>query len=337
MSTNNMSFEQLLKEATLEREAVCRGEDPAHINSSNDNFNDNTNLIDAEDCNILMHKDAHFSGSFEQMIDYYNNDGVGIDPEINLQRITELQQIEQAYSENLSAQYLGPMEIEYIAKSKKSYKGLRCIYEQATKTSQVVNPSKLIADLLLSEDEHPENEIEQIVQHSQFTEHLLIQLLKSDEFLSPYFPAYGRGPLLAARCLGKIHSQESLIALFEALQSNHPDLEDETLKALNNMGSYTHPHLIKCLHSRPLSKDNERAAVALSYQAPTNTIAKACLKELYEQDVLKHDTLTTYLLCACEGLTEKDDQDHYLQLSQHPLFPKDLLPDLKAIANSWKK
>ena len=48
-------------------------------------------LLDAIDLDILMHKDAHFGGNFDIMIDYYEKEGVGSMPDFETDRIIEIQ------------------------------------------------------------------------------------------------------------------------------------------------------------------------------------------------------------------------------------------------------
>ena len=52
-------------------------------------------LVDALDHEILMHRDAHFGGLFSVMIDYYQTEGKGVQPQFSLQRIEKLQQLEK--------------------------------------------------------------------------------------------------------------------------------------------------------------------------------------------------------------------------------------------------
>ena len=44
-------------------------------------------LVDGIIHEILMHRDIHFSGSFEAMITYYEIDGKGSQPDFSLNRL----------------------------------------------------------------------------------------------------------------------------------------------------------------------------------------------------------------------------------------------------------
>ena len=74
---------------------------------------------------ILMHRDAHFSGSFPIMLEYYRNEGQGICPEFEIGRIEELAQTEAKTGKNLSATLLSGPEAEKVGRARESYKKLQ--------------------------------------------------------------------------------------------------------------------------------------------------------------------------------------------------------------------
>ena len=51
---------------------------------------------------ILMHRDAHFGGSFDLMLEYYRKEGKGICKEFDIDRIKELPHTEKSAGKNLS-------------------------------------------------------------------------------------------------------------------------------------------------------------------------------------------------------------------------------------------
>ena len=65
-------------------------------------INDDIPLKDSLDVEILMHRDAHFSGSFDEMIAYYKKGGVGVNPEFPLEKLLFLQSIEKEQNVNLA-------------------------------------------------------------------------------------------------------------------------------------------------------------------------------------------------------------------------------------------
>ncbi|MES2122812.1 MAG: hypothetical protein V4492_08575, partial [Chlamydiota bacterium] len=64
-------------------------------------------MTDAVDHDILMHRDAHFGGSFALMLEYYQKEGKGAHPEFGTSRIEELMRLEDECGENLAELVLG--------------------------------------------------------------------------------------------------------------------------------------------------------------------------------------------------------------------------------------
>ncbi len=173
-------------------------------------------LADAEDVEILMHRDAHFGGSFPLMFDYYARDGKGVNQEFSLDRMERLHQAETASGQDLASMVLSGADAEKVAQVRRVYHGLRKIYE--LDDSENPHP-KLLADLILSEEEQPNDEIEAIVEQGSAIVPTLIQLLQAREFYDPLFPGYGFAPALAAQCLGRIKDYRAVAPLFEAIDA----------------------------------------------------------------------------------------------------------------------
>lgn len=285
-----------------------------------------------DDHDILMHRDAHFSGNFDLMIDYYNQERKGINKEFELLRIKELAAYEAATQQNLAAKLLSGAEMEKVSRAKKSYKTLRDLCEMANPKD--IRP-RLIADLLLSEEEDPEAEIAAIVSEQGTIVPLLIELLTSEDFADSLFPGYGLGPQLAARCLGKIGDKRAIISLFESIGQDDFFNEDCVLEALKEIGLPAKEFLLKVVHSRPLNFDNERAAIALVHFRNDPEVAEACLQMLLSKDTWNDPALATHLILACEGLVKKEDQQNFLSLAEDPKFPKILIQDIKLIKKNW--
>lgn len=286
----------------------------------------------SDDHAILMHRDAHFSGNFDFMIDYYQQEGKGINKEFELQRIKELAAYEAATQENLSAKLLSGAEMEKISRAKKSYKTLRDLCEMAQPKD--IRP-RLIADLILSEDEDPETEISTIVAARGAIVPLLIELLTSEDFADSLFPGYGLAPQLAARCLGKIGDKRAIISLFESIGQGDFFNEDCILEALEEIGLPAKEFLLKVVHGRPLNFDNERAAIALVHFRNDPVVAQTCLQMLLSKDTWQDLALATHLILACEGLTEEEDRQKLLSLVEDQKFPKMLIQDIKLLQKNW--
>ena len=115
----------------------------------NPNEEEEFGLTDSLDTQILMHRDAHFGGKFEFMIDYYTKGGKGVQPDFELERIQTLADTERRTGQNLSPLFLSGVEAEKVASARAAYKSLRDLYETKKKSSHL---PALIADLILSEE-----------------------------------------------------------------------------------------------------------------------------------------------------------------------------------------
>ena len=258
-------------------------------------------LAESMDKAILMHRDAHFGGSFSIMIDYYEKGGKGVIPEFDLDRIQELASIEARTRQNLAATLLSGPEAEKVSRARDAYQKLKDLYEAKGKNKY---PS-LIADLILSEEEDPQETMATIVAEKGAIVPSLILLLTSEELNDPLFPGYGLAPALAAKCLGMIGDKRAIISLYEAIGESDFFNEDYVLDALKNIGQPAKEFLLKVLHGRPLNFDNERAAIALVEFRHDPEVAKACFDLLQDPEAQKDIPLCTYLTLACEGLKNK--------------------------------
>lgn len=290
-------------------------------------------MADSLDIQILMHRDAHFGGKFEFMLDYYDAGGKGIQPDFEIDRIRQLAETERSMGQNLSALMLSGADAEKVADSRAAYKSLRDLYE--TKNVKTILP-QLVADLILAEEEEPENEIAAIAAHKSAAVPLLIDLLRSPEFSNPLFPGYGYAPTLAIQCLGRIGDKRSLISLFEAIGEGDFFNEDLILDALKSIGEPAKEFLLKVLQGRPLNYDNERAAIALERFKEDPSVGKKCLGMLVQPEVLKDVPLATYLALNCEGLIDPEDRARFTSLANDPAVPKSIQIDVRAIVKHWQ-
>lgn len=287
-------------------------------------------LLDTIDLEILMHCDVHFSGNFSLMLDYYEKGGIGVMEEFSLKKIKRLQKEQEKTKTPLSEQLLPPAAQEDVLQAKKMYLDLRDAYEDK-KTPEI---AKLISDLILSEEEHPEKEIKAICLLGKKAVPSLINLIKSDKLYNPLYPGYGRSPQLAAECLGTIHDTSAIAPLFEMLGQEDFFADDAIIKALTALGENAIQFLIKRLKHLPLSKENEHAAIALTAFPETELISKACLEMLQNPEVLKKISLATYLIVGCSALKNKKDQEVFIDLKAH--LPSGLKKEIDLVAKNFR-
>jgi hypothetical protein len=79
-------------------------------------------LYYSEDAMILMHRDSHFGGSFQVMLEYYHQNGIGTLEEIPIHRIEELATFEINYGSNIAALLLTSQDAERIAQARQLYR-----------------------------------------------------------------------------------------------------------------------------------------------------------------------------------------------------------------------
>ncbi len=286
-------------------------------------------LTNATDVAILMHRDAHFGGLFALMLEYYVKGGKGVNPEFDIERILELAEIEKKMNQNLASLLLSGADAEKVARAKEAYKALRDLYD--SDQPFIKNPL-LIADLILSESEDPQEEIAAIVKEKATIVPALIELIRSEEFHDPLFPGYGLAPAAAVKALGQIGDKRAIITLFEAIGTGDFFDDDLVLDALHAIGEQAKAFLLKVLHGKPINEDNERAAIALIAFKDDPEVAKECFNLLKDPDVLKDLPFATYLILACEGLKDATLRAEFAKLATDSRIPKLLQLDVKAIA-----
>lgn len=290
-------------------------------------------LADANDAGILMHREVHFGGNFDLMLEYYKQGGKGVNPDFEIEKIQRLADAEKAMGQNLAPIVLTGPDAERVAKAKEAYQQLRDLYEVKNPVSR--HPV-LIADLILSEKEEPEEEIAAIVKEKGLIVNSLINLIKAEEFHDPLYPGYGLSPALAMRCLGLIGDKRAIITFFEAIGTGDFFEDDIALEGLKIIGEPAKQFLLRVLHGKPFNEDNEKAAIALIAFKEDPEVSTACLNMLQDPHILKDPVLSTYLILACEGLTEDSQRNALIALGNQPQFPKALAQDLKIITKSWK-
>ncbi|MGK5594389.1 MAG: hypothetical protein ACSNEK_03410 [Parachlamydiaceae bacterium] len=292
---------------------------------------DSFSLGDAMDNAILMHREAHFGGNFNIMIDYYTKAGKGVYEDFSLSRIEQLANYELATQQNLAPLLLTSQEAEKIALAKEAYQKLRKIYElKDEKTSQ----PRLIADLILSEEEEPLREMAAVINKQKAIVPALLDLVRSENFYDPLFPGYGKAPYLAAKCLGQIGDASAIITLFESIGRGDFFDDDINLHALKAIGEPAKQFLLKVIKGKPMNEDNERAAIALLAFKADPEIANTCFDLLQTIDLKKELPLATYLILGCEGLQE-DRRKPFEQWASKSTIPKELQTDIKSVTKEW--
>ena len=219
--------------------------------------------------------------------------------------------------------------------SREAYQILRAVYEVKKASSPF---PRLIADLILAEDEEAEEEIAAIAAIATQKDKIvpaLIDLLRNESFYDPLFPGYGQAPLLAVKCLERIGDKRAIISLFEAL--GHDDFfgDEQIVKALKAIGKPAQDFLQHVIKGRPLNEDNEKAAIALIAFKDEEGVPDLCFDLLQEPDVLKDPCLPTYLVLASAGLKDPIRRQAFRAMAKSDKIPSLLRKDMEAVIHDW--
>ncbi len=290
-------------------------------------------LLDTIGIEILMHRDIHFGGNFDIMIEYYEQNGIGMMPDFSLKQIVYLQNFEKKEGKNLVDVYLPEPEKELIAKSKELYLEFRNAYE----TKKKDDPMLLISDLLFSEDENPQSEIQALIDHGKEVFPALINLISSPSFYNPLYPGYGRAPIFAAKCLSCIADERAIPPLFEAIGQKNFFTDEALISAICSFGETAKDFLFKVLRNKPFSKDNENAAITLNSFGNDPGIATVCLAMLIDPDSFKHQVFSTYLIFSCGNLTGSEERQTFINLSKTKNLHPVLKDEMRIVSNTWEK
>jgi len=288
-------------------------------------------VVDTIDMEILMHRDVHFGGSFHVMIEYYQRDGVGTFPDFSIKRIKKLQHIEVQMTQNLSKLYLPDKAQEIVKESLQLYHDLRNVYSSDNKDTL----TQLLSDLILSEEENPEKEMQALINQGEKALPALIHLLSSSHFYDPLYPGYGRTPIFSAKCLAAIRDERAISPLFEALNQENFFTDEEMIKALVAFGDQSKSFLLKRLKQFPLSKDNEHAAIVLNSFPEDEEIA-SCSLEMLEKEAALNSSLANYLVFCCSNLIKKKERERFISLSKKEGITSPLFNEMAIVIKHWK-
>ncbi len=280
---------------------------------------EDTFFIEETDIEILMHKEVHFSGEFPLMLEYYYNEGKGIQEAFEIDRIERLAVFEKQSPSPLIDALLGEEDLVKIQKAKESYLKLKKASSPA---------EKKIADLILSEEENPEEIKESLYKMGEKVIPLLISLLKKEEFYDPLFPGYGLAPSLAGECLGLLQAKEAVIPLFEAIPKAEFFSEQPLVAALFQIGDAAKEFLLSQVKKTPITKENENAAIALLPFQEDPAVISTCLTLLEMVEVQKRPVFFTYLLFIMDSLQDPVSRARLENLRKCPLSPE-LLEELE--------
>jgi len=290
-------------------------------------------LLDTIDMEILMHRDAHFGKNFDVMIDYYAKDGVGAMHDFDLSRIRNLKEIETQERVDLAEALLPEAAKEEVQKCLELYRDLEALFDKDPKPKVPC----LIADLILSEEEMPQKEIDALAENPDKVVAPLLDLLHSKDFTSPISPGYGHAPYRAALCFHVLQSESSIAPLFEALGHSDFATDEALFKALRHQGEEAKTFLLKRLKHKPYCKESDNAASSLAAFGDDATVAQAALTLLEDPEVQQRSTLAPTLVFLTAPLEEAKDQERLIALLNNKDLNNELVFEINSIKKVWNK
>ncbi len=293
-------------------------------------------LTDSEDHEILMHRDAHFGGSFDVMLGYYgegDSEKLGINPDFDIDRIHYLAAFEKECQQNLAGLLLTGPEAERVARAREGYRRFKSLYAIENEKDKA---PRLIADLVLTEEEEPEAEVEAVVALGERVVPLLLEIVRSDEAYDPLFPGYGFAPYLALVVLSRLKSPMAIRPIFEVLSKETVFGDEGVLAALREIGEPSKSFLLQVLKGEPFTKDNIQAAYALSAFGDDTEVALAAFEVLTQPKNWSKQLFCSYLISLSLGLKETPHWDKFVAFAKSAKLPEPLAEELIEILQEFE-
>ena len=259
--------------------------------------------------------------------------------DVPLKRIEALREKEKSLGADIAPLLLSGSDAEKIQIAKKFYQELRTLFEKG-KDEKIV---KEIVNLILSEEEEYENDVEALLLIGKPVIPYLIEVIQSQTFKDPLFPGYGKAPLAAAYALGKLQAEEAITALFELLSENPEEYEEVVTGALIRIGKKAQEFLMRQVGKKPITSINEQATtVLLSFEAEDAdeaigvAIAELFFSLLQDKEIIKIVPFACYLALGCEKLPE-NRRDAFKKLLSDLNTPGQVKEEIKLLSKQWDK
>ncbi len=249
-------------------------------------------LADEEDKAILMHRDAHFGGSFDVMLEYYREEKKGAVLPSSIAHIEALAAQEKALQQNIAPLILTGADAEKVAAVRMMYQSLQALYEQLQGKKNIATA---ISDLIVTEDEDATKEIDAVISYGQEAVPYLINIIESADLQDPLFPGYGYAPLYAAKALGVLKAEKAVQPLFLLLKADDFEYGEAAIEALVAIGAPAKQFLLRQVQSKPIHDTNVLAASALNY-FDDEEVVRVFKELLQDEDVKKNKMLVEYLI-----------------------------------------
>ncbi|WP_213358269.1 hypothetical protein [Chlamydiifrater phoenicopteri] len=262
---------------------------------------------------ILLLREAHFSGSFEEMKECYaDEDFLGADPDISIEDIDYLAKIESSNETILTQALLSERDWEEIQKAKAAYEFLE--------DSDPESLTGKIANLILTAPFSTSLDRDAVIAEGEAIVPDIIKILDTLDLFHPLFPGFGLAPQRLIDCLGHIRSPLAIRPLFEMIGSPQTaEYDDEIASALAKIGSPAKQFLFSLLSSSPITKDHETASFCLAY-FDDDEVVNFAKEQLFRPELIQFPHTIFHL--ANISLQTKEDPSFIEKLKRN--LPKDL-------------
>jgi hypothetical protein len=241
-------------------------------------YTESVSILDEEQNSLLIHCAIHFGNNLNIMLEYYKNGGPGVCENFSIENIIALLKF-QSEDPSFIEKTLHIEDQQIIKSHVKQYHQLQDVYDSAP--DQL---SKLICDLILTEEHNPSKEIDAIISIGGDAEQRLLTILELETFHSPLAPGYGLAPYNAARALGKIQSQKAIEPIFNLILRAEFEQQEILIQALKDIGQSAKTQLLEQLTFSPFTVENECAAICLSSFCPDAQVSGTA-KALLDKDL----------------------------------------------------
>jgi hypothetical protein len=305
---------------------LSRSYEIEHSETFSEETSEHLGIVDEDDRDIFMHRDAHFAGNFAIMIDYYKKKGRGAVLDVSMKRLKALEQLEKELERNLAPYVLSGADAEHVASAKKMYEELK------TLTLDKNSPAYAISELIVAEKKEIKSIEKKVLSYKDAAIPPLIDIISSSHLKDPLFPGYGKAPKLGAKLLGELRAKEAIAPLFDLYCAREQEYDEEVAWALRKIGSKAKEFLKKRVKQQPVCPRNENA-LHLLLSFPSLDVAVFCFEEL---KLAKDKRLKSLLALGCEKLPKRF-QEEFRQLAKDSTLSKEVLQEMQLLINYWDK
>jgi hypothetical protein len=278
-------------------------------------------IVDEEDREILLQRDAHFGGSFIAMQEHYEKFSgqdmpgyYGVLETISLSRILFLADVERRLGKNLAPKILSGSDAEHVALARTAYERIAQLSNEPFSI-----PLQLFLDCTNSFGERSLTQEEKDTLRRN--PKLLLELAAADQFRDSLFPGFGYAPLRALKWLVEAHVEEALPLCFNLLAVAQEEEEEELFSLIPKFGGEAFEYARRTFLSRPVTPFHEKLMlVLLHFSAIYEKEVKALLiQQVATSDIYHYPTILRWIVVGIGDLDQETRKTAKEKLLAHPL------------------